>query len=96
MPFTYDAIADRVKDDVGSFQFVNRILNNLDYLKQQSEVLLSEDATELDDDVVKPKHLVADNEPQKGTIPISDSASQGSFHHTLPWLDSFLRFTLED
>ncbi len=45
MPFTYDSIADRVKDDVGSFQFVNRILNDLAYLKQQSEVTVAEDGT---------------------------------------------------
>ncbi len=96
MAFTFDPIADRVKDDVGSFQFVNRILNNSSYLKQQSEVLVAEDGTELKDDLVKPKHLTATNEPEKGTIPLSNSASDETFTHTLPHLSTFMRFTLED
>jgi len=94
VPFTYDAIANRVKDDVGSFQFINRVLNNLSYLKQQSEIIITEDATDIDDDKIKPKHLVASNEPVKGMLVVAES--NVSFIHSFPWLDPFLRFTLED
>ena len=96
MAFTYDAIADRVKDDVGSFQFVNRILNNLSYLKQQSEVVVAVGATVVKDDVIRPKNFVADNEPERGTIYLSDSATPAGGSHTMPELSEFMRFTLED
>ena len=95
MAFTYDAIADRVKDNVGSFQFINRILNNFSYLKQQSEISVADGGTELKDDIVKPKHFVADGEPERGTIYISDSASEEKGQHTLPWLSEFMRFALD-
>lgn len=94
MAFTYDPIADRIKDDVGSFQFINRLLNNLKYLKQQTEVLVAEGATVMLDDKVKPKNLHADNEPERGTIGIADSTTPNLFHHSLPHKDQVMRFTL--
>jgi len=96
MPFTYDPIADRVKDDVGSFQFVNRMLNNFSYMKQQSEVVVAEGATVIKDDVVRPNNFVASNEPERGTIYLSDSASPTGGEHIMPQLSEFLRFTLDD
>jgi len=96
MAFTYDPVADRVKDDVGSFQFVNRLLNNFSYLKQQSEVTVAAGATTMKDDVVRPAHFAADNEPERGTIYLSDSATPATGSHVMPELSEFLRFTLED
>lgn len=73
----YVVLPTKAKNDPLGFQHANNIKTDLDYLKTQTEVLVAEDATVANDNVIPAASLKAANTPVEGASPVARAAVTG-------------------
>jgi len=73
----YVVLPTKAKNDAAGFQHFNNIKNDLDYLKTQTEVLVAQDATGPNNQVIPAASLKAGNSPEEGAVPVARAAETG-------------------